>query len=164
MRERSNRLKKPVKCAFIDLSSILSVLPLSLSAVYCATKIFNRIFTLGLSSYLSKPVARNSADISTEFDFLSVQPSVVETNMTKEAKSEMEKLNPADLKLFVTVDQCIEGSLAALGKLTMTPGAKGHGIQYFVVETLKGLLPEDFHSALMDHKYAPVDIKTVDSK
>lgn len=72
MRERSNKLKKPAKAAIIDLSSILSILPVHEAPHYCATKNFNRVVTLGLSSYLSKPGPRNSADIPTEIDFLSV--------------------------------------------------------------------------------------------
>lgn len=82
--------------------------------------------------------------------------------MTKESKERMKAEFPEDLKLFVNVDQCVEGSIGALGRISMTPGAKGHGVQYFISKTAKGLLPEDFLAPFISLKYPPADIRTSD--
>ena len=55
MKERSMKNKLPSRCAILDISSISSVLPLTGASVYSSTKAFNKVFTLGLSSYLSNP-------------------------------------------------------------------------------------------------------------
>jgi short-subunit dehydrogenase len=71
-KERSNRLSCQKKCAFVDISSITSILPSTMIAIYAATKAFNRVFTLGLSSYLSNPLPSGPKDLATPIDFLSV--------------------------------------------------------------------------------------------
>lgn len=71
MKERSAKKNRDSKCAIVDLSSMASIMPVSEVGVYSATKSFNRLFTLGLASYLSSPKSEGSK-LVTPIDFLSV--------------------------------------------------------------------------------------------
>lgn len=158
MKERSNRLSCRKRCAFVDLSSITSIMPVSVASVYCASKAFNAIFTLGLGSYLSNPTPISSKDLPTPIDFLSVQPGYVDTSMTVEEKQRVAKKRKEDLKFFMHPNKVAEGALGCLGRVSYTPGAKGHGIVYLIFSTVRGLLPAKYWTDFMGKKNPHTDI------
>jgi len=134
-------------------------LPVSNVGVYAATKAFNRVFTLGLASYLSNP-KQESSQLVTPIDFLSVQPGYVDTNMAKNEKEVLtKKKKSAMLKLFVSPIDTAEGSFGCLEKLSMTPGARGHGLLYMFMDTVKGVLPDTWHTTFLGLMIPTTDIK-----
>ena len=138
-----SRAKNPkLNCAIIDLSSIASSMPAtSFFTIYGASKDFNRSFTLGLSSYLSNPKTIDNQKQSNLIDFLSVQPSVVDTQIVAEFKKDLEKNNSSELKLFASPLDCAIGTFGCLGKISMTPGARKHGLVWTKLEFLRGIVP-----------------------
>lgn len=122
---KRSKSSKKLRSGVIDLSSQSSCTPCPGIATYASTKVFNRFLTLGLSGYLNDHV-----------DFLSVQPSYVETNMTKAFK--------AQLPGIIMVDECVRGSLSCLGKFRMTCGGKGHTFTWSYAEFVRWGFPEEY--------------------
>lgn len=126
-----------------------SIMPVPNVGVYSATKSFNRVFTLGLASYLSSPKPEGSK-LGTPIDFLSVQPGYVDTNMAQDFKDKLiKKKKDGMLKMFVGPLDTAHESLGCLGKLSMTPGARGHGFMYMLMDSMRGILPDTLHTAFL---------------
>jgi len=119
-------LKRAKYSAIIDLSSTASIHPLPFYSIYCATKNFNKFFTVALSEeYKSRK----------KVDIMSVAPFFVTTPMTFGKKG----------ILFITPEQCVEGCLKKLGYENCTNGHWWHSLQGWIL----GVLPHCLVSAVI---------------
>lgn len=109
--------------AIIDMSSITAIQSPPGQEYYAATKRFNRFLTQTIGNVFA----------GNQLDFLSVKPYLVATNMIGDLKK-----TPGT----VSVDDCVVGSLRALGNVKETFGAKKHVVIGFFCEFLEllGLL------------------------
>jgi len=159
MKERSNKARSAKRCAIIDLSSIASIAPHHQLTVYAATKAFNKILTLGLSSYLSTPAQISTHDIPTEIDFMSVLPYFVDSNMTMNYKKRLIEAKHPDAVFFVPALEHAWQSISQLGRLRITPGHKLHSYEFTRQQLITGLLPEQHHHQVWSSKFPVLDIK-----
>lgn len=63
------------------------------------------------------------------------------------------------LKMFVGPLDTAEGTFGCLGKLSMTPGARGHGYIYMLMDSMRGILPDDWHTKFLGLQIRPADIR-----
>lgn len=121
-REKNQERKQ--RCAIVDLSSTVSLAPLRNRELYSATKVFNERFSM-VKWYHHRD----------RIDHLIVKPGFVQTPLTDN--------RPIDL-LTCTVDECVNGSLKALGHRLITFGATKHILFGSFVQALFFLFPYSF--------------------
>ena len=96
-------LNRNKKCAIISMSSYSATLPLILSSIYCASKIYD--------DYLIRAIAEENK--GKNIDFLSVRPQYVNTPSRAEHKKEFKA---------ISTEECVTGIFQDLGYETVTNG------------------------------------------
>ena len=103
-------LNRNKKCAIISMSSYSATLPLILSSIYCASKIYD--------DYLIRAIAEENK--GKNIDFLSVRPQYVNTPSRAEHKKEFKA---------ISTEECVTGIFQDLGYETVTNGYWSHCIK-----------------------------------
>lgn len=98
------------KCAIISMSSYSATLPLILSSIYCASKIYD--------DYLLRSIAEENK--GKNIDFLSVRPQYVNTPSRANHKKEFKA---------ISTEECVKGIFQDLGYETVTNGYWSHCIK-----------------------------------
>jgi short-subunit dehydrogenase len=103
-------LNRNKKSAIISMSSYSATLPLILSSIYCASKIYD--------DYLIRAIAEENK--GKNIDFLSVRPQYVNTPSRAEHKKEFKA---------ISTEECVTGIFQDLGYETVTNGYWSHCIK-----------------------------------
>ena len=103
-------LNRNKKCAIISMSSYSATLPLILSSIYCASKIYD--------DYLLRSIAEENK--GKNIDFLSVRPQYVNTPSRANHKKEFKA---------ISTEECVNGIFQDLGYETVTNGHWSHCIK-----------------------------------
>ena len=103
-------LNRNKKCAIISMSSYSATLPLILSSIYCASKIYD--------DYLLRSIAEENK--GKNVDFLSVRPQYVNTPSRANHKKEFKA---------ISTEECVNGIFQDLGYETVTNGHWSHCIK-----------------------------------
>ena len=103
-------LNRNKKSAIISMSSYSATLPLILSSIYCASKIYD--------DYLIRAIAEENK--GKNIDFLSVRPQYVNTPSRAEHKKEFKA---------ISTEECVTGIFQDLGYETFTNGYWSHCIK-----------------------------------
>jgi len=103
-------LNRNKKCAIISMSSYSATLPLILSSIYCASKIYD--------DYLLRSIAEENK--GKKIDFLSVRPQYVNTPSRANHKKEFKA---------ISTEECVKGIFQDLGYETVTNGYWSHCIK-----------------------------------
>ena len=117
-------LSRPQPSAFINLSSAGSLVPLSGLSMYCAGKAFVNLFTLDLIEEVRYQVKHEKLQ---KIDILSLQPSFVETQMTKDLKTKPFVIDP---------EVCAENAIRILSKVNYSNGHWKHLIMGIIYRNL----------------------------
>lgn len=96
--------KRNKPSGIINLSSVFSLVPLSGTTVYCAGKSFDHLFTININEEVKFLVKQEKLQ---DIDFLSFQPSFVETQMIEGLKD----------YFVISPEECAESALRVLGKV-----------------------------------------------
>ena len=108
-------LNRNKKSAIISMSSYSATLPLILSSIYCASKIYD--------DYLIRAIAEENK--GKNIDFLSVRPQYVNTPSRAEHKKEFKA---------ISTEECVTGIFQDLGYETVTNGYWSHCIKGIIFD------------------------------
>ena len=118
-------LKRNKPSGLINLSSVSSLVPMALLSTYSAGKSFDHLFTLDLNEEIRYLVKKENLQ---NIDILSLQPGFVETPLIKNRKY--------NAPLVISVPECVENALRALGKVNYSSVHWKHFIYASILKNL----------------------------